>query len=99
MNMNQEEFIQLIASKIEEIRSLTVKHGYEDSSMYCLVYGVFDVSTLSEDDVVDMKTIFAIRAEDEQEIESLKELIDQFYNHRNDNPFTNLFNFDDLPKN
>jgi hypothetical protein len=97
--MNQEDFIQLIASKIEEIRNLTVEHGYEDTAMYCLVYGVMDVSSINEDDIVDMKTIFAIRAEDESEIEALKELIDQFYNHRNDNPFTNLFNFDDIPKN
>ncbi len=97
--MNQEDFIQLIASKIEEIRNLTVEHGYEDTTMYCLVYGVMDMSSISEDDSVDMKTVFAIRAEDGSELEDLKELIDQFYNHRNDNPFTNLFNFDDLPEN
>lgn len=97
--MNQEDFIQLIAAKIEEIRNLTAEHGYEDTAMYCLVYGIMDVSSINEDDIVDMKTIFAIRAEDESEIEALKELIDQFYNHRNDNPFTNLFNFDDIPKN
>ena len=97
--MNQEDFLHLIASKIEEIRSLTVEHGYEDTTMYCLVYGVMDMSSISEDDVVDMKTVYAIRAEDESELESLKDLVDQFYNDYNDNPFTNLFNFDDLSKN
>tara|TARA_R110002012_G_scaffold317013_2_gene532742 strand:+ start:161 stop:454 length:294 start_codon:yes stop_codon:yes gene_type:complete len=97
--MNQEDFIQLIASKIEDIRNLTVEHGYEDTAMYCLVYGVMDMSSINEDGGVDMKTVFAIRADDGSELEDLKELIDQFYNHRNDNPFTNLFNFDDLPEN
>ena len=78
------EFIAEVYSKAMEIEQLVIKRGYSDRVMSAFVFGIIAEDAVDEDGMVDMTTFHSYNLQDEQELQSIKDIMDATYDSGDD---------------
>jgi len=82
MNSKDKEFISEAYSLVVKLENLIRDYGYEDRVMSAIVLGVIDIDWDAEvlpDEEVQLKSIFSYNLDGRQELEVIKEIMDQQY--------------------
>lgn len=82
MNSKDKEFISEAYSLVVKLENLIRDYGYEDRVMSAIVLGVIDIDWDAEvlpDEDVQLKSIFSYNLDGRQELEVIKEIMDQQY--------------------
>jgi len=82
MNSKDKEFISEAYSLVVKLENLIRDYGYEDRVMSAIVLGVIDIdwdAEVSPDEEVQLKSIFSYNLDGRQELEVIKEIMDQQY--------------------
>lgn len=79
------EFIAKVYSKAMEIEQMIIKNGYSDRVMSAFVFGVLsEEDMVSEEEMVNMTTFFSYNLDNEEELQSIKDIMDATFDERDD---------------
>lgn len=78
------EFIAEVYSKAMEIEQLVIKRGYSDRVMSAFVFGVIGEDPVDEDGMVNMTTFHTYNLDSEDELQSIKDIMDATYDGNDD---------------
>lgn len=79
------EFIAKVYSKAMEIEQMIIKNGYSDRVMSAFVFGVLsEEDMVSEEEMVNMTTFFSYNLDNEEELQSIKDIMDATFDQRDD---------------
>jgi len=79
MNSKDLTFIAELYAKISEIETFIKNSGMEDRVMAGCVIGVMDDYTITDEEDVEMKSIFSFNLRSREELEIIKCLMDDMY--------------------
>ena len=91
MNLEDVEFLAELYSKVIEIENLVKSKGYEDRVMSAIVVGLMDKVQSTEDDLVEMKSLFSYNLDSREELEVIIDIMKETYTD-DDNGLTDMLN-------
>ena len=91
MNLEDVEFLAELYSKVIEIENLVKSRGYEDRVMSAIVVGLMDKVQSTEDDLVEMKSLFSYNLDSREELGVIIDIMKETYTD-DDNGLTDMLN-------
>jgi hypothetical protein len=85
MNYEDVEFLSELYAKVLEIENLVKDRGYEDRVMSAIVIGLMDEIESTEDDSVEMKSLFSYNLDSREELNIIVEVMTNTYSDDDDN--------------
>ena len=85
MNYEDVEFLSELYAKVLEIENLVKDRGYEDRVMSAIVIGLMDEIESTEDDSVEMKSLFSYNLDSRDELNIIVEVMTNTYSDDDDN--------------
>lgn len=79
MNYEDTEFLSELYAKVLEIEELVRERGYEDRVMSAIVVGLMDEVENSEDESVEMKSLFSYNLDSRDELEIIIDVMNSTY--------------------
>lgn len=84
MKKEEADFIAEVYTHVQKIEELINESGYSDRVMAGIVVGLMDEFTFdSEEDNVEMKSLFSFNLRSRSELEVIKEIMDEMYTDSN----------------
>lgn len=84
MNYEDVEFLSELYAKITDIEEFVKDRGYEDRVMSAMVVGLMEEIESSEDDSVEMKSLFAYNLDSREELEIIIDIMQSTYEDNDD---------------
>lgn len=84
MNYEDVEFLSELYAKVLEIENLVKDRGYEDRVMSAIVIGLMDEIESTDDDSVEMKSLFSYNLDSRDELDVIIEVMENTYSEDDD---------------
>lgn len=84
MNYEDVEFLSELYAKVLEIENLVKDRGYEDRVMSAIVIGLMDEIESTDDDSVEMKSLFSYNLDSRDELNVIIEVMENTYSGDDD---------------
>ena len=101
MTERELEFVGKIIDIFGEVETLTKEYGYEDKIMSAMVFGLIDEVYEKDDgnNLANLQSIFSFNLKDRDELETIKDVMEEGYEDPKGNGYSDLFGDMDISLN